>query len=149
MNTIAAQAWEEQVKQYTFNPISKLDHYIKSNFRIIKSMTVMISPTTTTESDADPHVKTVDWFMRINKMVNFDKQTRNAFGLYTLEDAAELKNSNNFTTRTLKDSGEMPRDKQALILMIRATDYSEPQNFTNTLHASYDIDWRTKFTDLS
>lgn len=30
MNTVAAQAWEEQVKQYTFNPISKLDHYIKS-----------------------------------------------------------------------------------------------------------------------
>ena len=149
MNTVAAQAWEEQVKQYTFNPISKLDHYIKSNFRIIKSMTVMISPTSTTESDADPHVKTIDWFMRVNKMVQYDKVTRNGFGDYTLQDAAELKNANNFTTRIQKDCGEMPRDTQAMILLIRATDYSEPQAFTNNLHASYDIDFRVKYTGLT
>lgn len=149
MNTVAAQAWEEQVKQYTFNPISKLDHYIKSNFKIIKSMSVMISPTSTTESDADPHVKTIDWFMRVNKMVQFDKTTRNGFGDYTLQDAAELKNANNFTTRVQKDTSEMPRDTQAMIVLIRATDYSEPQPFTNNLHASYDIDFRTKFTGLS
>lgn len=148
MGTAAAQAWEEMIKQYTFNPISRIDHYIKRNFKTVKSMSFIISPTSTTESDADPHVKTVDWFMRFNRMVNFDKVTRNSDGVYTLQTAADLKSANAEEMRTAHDTSEIPRDKQCLILLIRASDYSAPQEFSNNIHGSYDIDFRTKFTSL-
>ena len=148
MGTAAAQAWEEQVKQYTFNPISRIDHYIKRNFKTVKSMSFIIAPTSTTESDADPHVKTIDWFMRFNKMVNFDKVTRNSNGVYTLQDVADLKTAVQEDARTSHDTSEIPRDKQCTILLIRASDYSAPQAFSNNIHGSYDIDFRTKYTSL-
>lgn len=149
MNTAAMQAWEEMVKQWTFNPISKMDHYIKKNFKTIKSMSFIIDPISVTEQDQDPHVKTIDWFMRVNKMVNFDKLTINSNGKYTLDDPNDLKTAVDHTVRTVSDTSEYPRDKQCLLLLIRCSDYTEPSEvFTNDKHGSYDIDWRTKLTTL-
>jgi len=146
MGTAACEAWEEMVKQYTFNPIAKFDHYIKKNFKTVKSISFIIDPTSTNESDADPHVKTIDWFIRVNKLTNFDKVTQTS--QYTLADAAELKSAADFTANSAQYVSALPRDRETLLLLIRASDYSSPQVFTNNLHGSYDIDFATKFTQL-
>lgn len=148
MGSAAAQAWEELVKQYTYNPIAKIDHYIKRNFRVVKSMSFIISPTMTTEADVDPHVKTIDWFMRVNKLVNFDKATVNNSSGYVIPDADNLKNVLNPELGISEPASDIPRDKQCMLLLVRCSDYSAPVAFTNELHGSYDIDFRTKFTQL-
>ncbi len=149
MDTVAAQAYEEMLKQYTFNPISKIDHYVKRNFKTVKSISFIIQPTSTTETDQDPHVKTIDWFMRVNQMLNFDKVTRNSDGVYTMQDGNSLKTAVQEDTRTVHQTSEYPRDKQVLLLMIRASDYSPATaSFSNVIHGSYDIDFRSKFTSL-
>ena len=149
VNTVAAQAYEEMLKQYTFNPISKIDHYVKRNFKTVKSISFIIQPTSTTESDQDPHVKTIDWFMRVNQMLNFDKVTRNSDGAYTMQDGTNLKTAVQEDARTVHQSAEYPRDKQVLLLMIRASDYSPATTpFSNNIHGSYDIDFRSKFSSL-
>lgn len=147
MNTVAMQAWEEFVKQYTYNPIAKIDHYIKRQFKVVKSMSFIISPTLTTESDVDPHVKTIDWFMRVNKLTHFDKVSKVPGG-YTITDDEQLKNAIANELNVSTPAGEIPRDKECLLLLIRCSDFSAPQAFTNNLHGSYDIDFRTKFTQL-
>lgn len=147
MGTVGMQAWEEFVKQYTYNPIAKIDHYIKRQFKVVKSMSFIISPTLTTEADMDPHVKTIDWFMRVNKLTHFDKVTAAASG-YTVTDDAQLKNAIANEVNVSHPAGVYPRDKECLLLLIRCSDFSAPQAFTNNLHGSYDIDFRTKFTQL-
>lgn len=141
------QAWEEFVKQYTFNPIAKIDHYIKRQFKVVKSMSFIISPTLTVEADVDPHVKTIDWFMRVNKLTHFDKVTSVPTG-YTITDDEQLKNTTANEMNVSVPAGVIPRDKECLLLLVRCSDFSAPQAFTNNLHGSYDIDFRTKFTQL-
>ena len=147
MGTAAAQVWEEMIKQYTFNPISRIDHYIKRQFKVVKSISFIISPTMTTESDVDPHVKTIDWFMRVNKLTHFDKVTSANTGAL-INDDTQLKNATANELNAAHPAGVYPRDKECLLLLIRCSDFSAPQAFTNTLHGSYDIDFRTKFTQL-
>ena len=147
MNSVAMQAWEEFVKQYTYNPIAKIDHYIKRQFKVVKSMSFIISPTLTTEADVDPHVKTIDWFMRVNKLTHFDKVTSANTGAL-INDDTQLKNATANELNASHPAGVYPRDKECLLLLIRCSDFSAPQAFTNTLHGSYDIDFRSKFTQL-
>lgn len=147
MGTAAGQAWEEMVKQYTFNPIAKMDHYLKRNFRTIKSISFIIEPTSTTESDADPHVKTLEWFIRRNKLVNFDKATTTPVAVQ-LQDGNQLKTAAEYTANLATSISKHPRDREQLLLLVRASDYGAPADFSNVVHGSYDIDFATKYTCL-
>jgi len=149
IGTAAAQAWEEMVKQFTFNPIARIDHNIRKAFRIVKSMTVTFDPILTVEADSDPHVKTIDWFIRRNKIVHYDKVSVNETGEYQTFAASELKTAVAPETNQTMSGTDKPRDKEMLFVCVRATDFQPAANFTNSLHASFDLDFRSKFTSLS
>lgn len=146
VGTVAAQAYEGFLKQLTYNPISRITHRGPKHFKVIKSMSFIISPSSTTDGDQDPQVKTIDWFMRFNRVTNYDKASMNISGEFTIDDIADFKNN---TQEELKSSipySSVPRDTQNLILMVRCSDYS-PANpsFTNTIHGSFDLDFKSKY----
>lgn len=149
LGTAAAQAWEEMVKQFTFNPIARIDHNIRKSFRIVKSMTVTFDPVLTVEADSDPHVKTIEWFIRRNKIVHYDKVSVNEVGDYQVFNGAELKTAVAPETNQSMSGGDKPRDKEMLFVCVRATDFMPAAAFTNDRHASFDLDFRSKFTSLN
>lgn len=146
----AAQAYEELLKMYTFNPLSKMDHRIKKNFRIIKTMSWIMGPISSTEVDSDPHVKTINLFIRRNAIVNYDRLTGGALGELTLEDGNDLKTARNHALGTATNLSIHPRHYQHLLMFVRASDFTAPSDvFNNNVHGSYDCVWESKFTNLS
>lgn len=150
MNVAAMQAYEELVKHFTFNPIARIDHNVKKHFKVIKSISFILEPNSLMDGDSDPSVRTIDWFMRVNRVTNYDKTSKNVVSMETIGDADELKNAVNMELGQVRGTGEFPRDNQVMLLMIRASDYGDPAtSFNNMTHASYDIDFRTKFQTLN
>jgi len=149
MNTVAAQAIEGQLKQLTYNPISRIVHRNAKDFKVVKTVSFIIAPTSTTDGDADPQVRTLDWFMRFNRTTMFDKSTVNSVGEYIIDDIADFKNNTQEELKTARQYSMIPRDKQNLILLVRCSDYSAAtENFSNAIHGSFDLDFKTKFITL-
>jgi len=149
LGTAAQQAWEETIKQETFNPLSRIDHRIRNAFKVVKSTSFIIEPKEGDDVDTDPHVKTLEWFIRVNKPTNFDKVTVNSLGDLRITDDATLKTTANLELADGEPYSIYPTDKECLILVVKATSYSTvTDGFTNVQHGSFDIDWRTKFIQL-
>lgn len=146
MGTVGAQAWEEMIKQYTYNPIARIDHNKCKAFKVVKSFSCIIEPTSTTESDADPHVKTLNWFLRVNKVCHFDNATVTSDGTFQIQSTAELKNNVDTAHKSTGAFSVVPRDRESLILLVRCSDYNASTTaFDSNIHGSFDIDVRTKY----
>lgn len=148
MSNEGAQCCEEMIKQFTFNPIARLNHYINKKFKVVKSATFVIAPNSLDDGDADANVKTVDWFLRVNRITRFDKITEGDYGgVNTIETIDEVKAVTEDHTNT--PLSVFPRTRDNLFLIVRASDYSPESSVFNTnIHASYDIDFRSKFSYL-
>jgi len=145
----AAQSYEELLKDRTFNPLSRMDHRIRNNFKIIKTISWIMGPISTTEADSDPHVKTINLFIRRNAIVNYDRLSDPTME-NTLEDGDDLKTARNHALGATQNLSIHPRHYQHLLMFVRASDYTAPaDNFNNAIHGSYDCVWETKFTNLS
>lgn len=150
MNTVASQAWEEMMKQYTYNPIVRIDHNKCKSFKVIKNLSFIIEPISTTESDQDPHVKTINWFIRFNRVTMYDKATISAtepvYGTFTVQDPVELKSAVDTANKASAPYSNIPRDKQNLILVVRCSDYTATSTvFSSETHGSFDLDFKTKY----
>lgn len=84
----AQQYWQSVVKPLITNPCSSIQRQIKSRAKILKTWKIDIDPTSTTESDTDPHCKFVDIFHKLGKV--YDYHTASALQTYPgLSDAAQ------------------------------------------------------------
>lgn len=149
LSPTAAQTWEARIKQFTFNPIASMNWHKRPALKVLKSHSFIINPTESTENDPDPQVKTLKWFVRRNRVLNFGDNTRTQDGQYQTSDVGELSSVADDSLVLHHDYVPYPRSKQQLYLIVQCTDYSSPaETFSNTLHGSYDIDFRSKFTTL-
>jgi hypothetical protein len=70
--------WSSQVKSYAYNPIASIGTSdLQKGFKVVKNVSFTIDPTMSTESDPDPHVKTIKWFMKLNKYLNYKTHQEN------------------------------------------------------------------------
>lgn len=143
------QCLEELLKQYTFNPISKIDRNVRKGFYVVKRFDCTIEANSNEDGDADPNVRTLKWFIRRNRLLRYDETSKAADGRTDLETPSDLKSTVQNDLYMSNPGSVRPRDKQRLFLMVRCTDFSpESAAFSNSIHGSYDIDWRSKFSYL-
>lgn len=123
------------IKPYTFNPlsltsVSKISRYMK----VLKTYTTVIQPTSSSENDSDPHVKSLKWFMRWDRDLSYI-----GTALY-LTSATELNEDGDYAYQNSENSAYvLPRQK--IFLMIRATAYQEQVDagVDNTVSPSFDM----------
>lgn len=119
--------WDSLIKGYAYSPLySGSIHGFKGKKRkVLRRYNVDIDPTSTTETNADPHCKTFRLFFKFNRRCNYDW----------------VKAGGNGQTIAEFDDIDGPTDIQAnqltvhpnarIYLMLRATDYNPKAGFAN------------------
>lgn len=149
----AQQTWEETIKQFTFNPITKLNYEKRPKIKVLKTWERIIQPTSTTENDVDPHVHVLKWFSRWNRVVHYDRVVE-AFnevgGVFRTMDDADYNNMKERTQEWQQPYSHYPEEKDQVFLLIRASAYTEQafEAVSNATCGSFDVSMRSKFSVL-
>lgn len=155
VGTKSQQCYEEMLKEFTYNPLSRLDWRTSKKIKVLKSFERILQPTQTTEVDTDPKVVTLDWYMKWNRIVNFDNVNIDVetSGLRMIDDANLVGNGEPNNSGQAAYSTH-PRPKEQIVLLIRASDYTNPtytlegDAANNNVHPSFDIEMKSKFLEL-
>lgn len=148
------QHLENMTKPFVSNPIAVVDHATRPKWSILKTWEYEIQPTSTTESDAEPHVKTIKFFQRWGRVFHFNDTTgANVGGLQTTKygDSVEIfDGTKSYADYTTGQVNVRPQDRNILFFCIMATDYSAPSTtFSTDTRGSFDVSIRTSWCRLS
>lgn len=147
MSNDGFEVWSELIKQYTFNPISKIDYNIGKRVKVLKTFDTIIQPSATIDGDSDPQVKVLEWFMKWDRLTKYDQEVNTSSGV-PQDDA-------NFATAAQSNYVQRPADtkpaaKSQLLLLIRASDFANrTTTFDNTVSGSFDLEFKSKFVELN
>lgn len=70
----AVRFWDQQIRSFIYNPNFSQPQFggdVRKK-KVIDSRVIEISPTSTTESDQDPHIKTLQLFYRLNRRCKYN-----------------------------------------------------------------------------
>lgn len=123
-----ASFWQSMVKPLLFNPILVQDQKHLRDLRIIKHDEFDMAPAATTETLVNPHVKTVKYFERWNKLCN-----------YSWNDMEQVDMSNADGTQIAIGETRTVLEHKERVYMIIACEAFTNGNFSNTVCGSYDI----------
>lgn len=123
-----AAFWEAMTKPLLFNPILVQDQKHLRDLKIIKHDQFNIAPATSTETLVNPHVKTVKYFERWNKLCN-----------YNWNDMSQVDFSGADGTQASVGENRTTVQHQQRVYMLIACEAFTPGNFSNTVCGSYDI----------
>jgi len=147
LNDIGQQAWQELVKQYTFNPLSKIDINQAQKIKILKTYDVVLQPNQSTDGDPDPQCRVLKWFMKEDRIVRFDDKVEQLAGPIT--DDLQYLNNDQRPEHNQIAAGLIPRVEDHLVLLIRASNYKGAYgSFSNGNDPSFDIDYKAKWVHL-
>lgn len=125
--------WQSMVKPYAYNPIAYVDPKMKQKYKVLKTYSCIIQPTSTTESDADPHVKTLNWFMRWDRIIDYSQDSARFTGVNDVVNEADFLNEEAKYGATTTDT------KSKLFLLIRAQSTFQSETVDNTNMPSFDL----------
>lgn len=124
--------WQSLLKPSMYNPLALTGPGQTRGIKVLKTFTTIIQPTSTTESDANPHTKILKWFMRWDRDINYQQTAQFLPGPSLTGDEDYVEDINQASPYT--------KNKSKIWLMIRCTDYSQSQSEnTNTIHGSFDM----------
>lgn len=146
LNTEGQQAWQELIKQYTFNPLSKIDIHQAKKIKVLKTYDVVIQPNASTDGDPDPSCRTLKWFMKWDRLTKFNDIVQQNPGF---QDDLQYMNNDQRPEFYTTSIGVTPASKSHLMLLIRATNYKGAYgSYSNGNDGSFDIDYKAKWTHL-
>lgn len=141
------QAWQELVKQYTFNPIAKIDIQQARKIKVLKTYDITLQPNSTTDGDPDPQCRVLKWFMKEDRIVRFDDKVEQLAAPF--QDDLQYMNNDQRPEHNQVPAGVTPRTKDHLMLLIRASNYKAAYgSYSNGNDGSFDIDYKAKWVHL-
>lgn len=149
----AQQTFEELIRQYTYNPIMKLNYHKRTNrVKVIHTWEKVIQPNTSIDGDQDPHTHVFKWFQRWNRNVGFDRITATQTTGERTTDDVDYAGAREQTQYLQEPYSNYPNPNEQVFALIRATAFSTAPDsgasVTNDLYGSFDVSMRSKFTRL-
>lgn len=135
-NTNRTALFQSIMKPFVFNPVSTTGSQLRKYMKVLRSETFIIQPTSTTETDQDPHVKTLNWFIRLNRLVDY------AVRQNVLTTDADLADQADFITTQGPQNDCYPNPTSRLYLMIYASNYGAEETDNNGDTPSFDLSAR-------
>lgn len=117
--------WDSMIKSYAYSPLysGSINGFKGKKRKVLRRYNLDIDPTSTTETNADPHCRTFKLFFRFNRRCNYDWQKSGGNGQTITEfddiDAPSEIASNQVTVHP----------NARIYLMLRATDYNPKASF--------------------
>lgn len=129
--------FQSLIKSKAYNPISTSSTQLQKYYKVLKSESFMIQPTSSTETDQDPHVRTVNWFVRLNKLLDYT-QTANK-----ITADADLADQADFVQNIGQQNEAYIKSDKRLYLMIFATNFGADAAESNVDTPSFDLNIRS------
>lgn len=124
------------IKPFTFNPVSTTGSQLRKYMKVLRSETFIIQPTSTTETDQDPHIKTLNWFIRLNRLVDYAVKQNILTSNVDVADQADF----NIVQGQQNDCYANPSNR--LYLMVYASNYGADATQSNADTPSFDLSAR-------
>jgi len=126
--------WQGMTKPYTYNPLALTSIGQLKGIKVLKTYETIIQPTSSTESDIDPHVKVLKWFMRWDREINY-KETASRIGT-----ASDLTEQADYAAQVTTCLG-VTKPRAKLWVLIRASAYQSQTDAAvdNTVSPSFDM----------
>lgn len=134
VNDERSALFQHLLKPLIYNPIATTSALHSRKMKVYKTESFIIDSTSTTETDQDPNVKVLKWFVNMNKICNYVESAQRIDFLADFADQADFAtNTNNqqFATQT--------EVRSRLYLMIRASNYGSDEEQTNADTPSFDL----------
>lgn len=123
-----AAFWQNLTKPLLYNPILVQDQKHMRDVRVIKHDQFHLAPAENTETLVNPHVKTVKYFERWNKLCN-----------YAWSDMANVSFAGDGDTqRSVAETRTTVEDRDRVYMLLMSEAFT-PGAFSNTVNASFDI----------
>jgi len=122
------------VKPLTFNPISSTGGAFNRRVKVIKTMSFIVEPNSTTDGDTDPQVKVVSWQLKFNKLLDFVEKSATLTSTINTNDEADYAPQNGQQIKA------QVKPTSRMYLMVRASNYVMDVSDSNTNTPSFDLD---------
>lgn len=125
--------WQSMVKPYAYNPIAVVNPLMNRKIKVLRTYSTIIQPTSSFENDADPHVKTLRWFMRWDRTVDYSQSNR------FLGTGGDVANQADFIQEEAAYGSTSTDSKSKLFLLVRCQSPTEVTTEVNTDSPSFDL----------
>lgn len=136
VNNQRTALFQALIKSKAFNPISTSSTQLRKYYKVLKSESFIIQPTSTTETDQDPHVRTVSWFVRMNKFLDYVQQANK------ITTDADLLDQADFVQNIGQQNDCYIKPEKRVYLMIYATNFGVDAADSNVDTPSFDLSIR-------
>lgn len=130
------------LKPYVFNPIATTQNSFKQKMQILKTQDIQIEDTDTSSTDQDPHVRNVNWFVRLDRICNYVETG-------TKLTAVNFENEADYGVQQGAQNSCYVQPKSRVFLMIIASNYGRDTSVDSTTSPSFDINVRLCHESLS
>lgn len=138
--------FQSLLKPIAHNPISMTGSDMRKYMKVLRSETFLIQPTSTTETDQDPHVRTLKWFCKFNRLIDYAQREN------VLNRAVDVVDESDFAVNIGNQNSSYAESTKRLYLMISATNYgldSTGESPTNVETPSFDLAVRMCHTTMA
>lgn len=137
--------WDAQIRPFISNPnLHQISYGDKKYKKVIDSRVIEIGPTSTTESDQDPHVKTLQLFYKFNRRCNYAWKD---FIAAPAENPSNAQLTTVFIPQAQGDNQTQVHPRARLFLLVRAVKFVRNALYgdqTNVDTPSWNLQVRTK-----
>jgi hypothetical protein len=145
----ATAFWQSMVKPLLYNPILVQSSTHMKDVKVLKHDVFKFEPKLSTEPQAQegygsatwPHIKTVSYFERMNRTMNY--KWNDSDGVSLAAGVADVQQDAGDTRCTVE-----PKSRVYLMIAAEAFEYSDTNAFNNLRNASYDIMIKHKHTKV-
>lgn len=138
--------WDQQIRPFIYNDVFNQNSFgaTPRMKRVMDRKIIEFQPTSTTESDADPHLRTVKLFWRLNRYSNFMWKDSLTSG----DNVTNTQLTTPYMHVSQGDNQNRVHPKARLYLMMRAVKFVRDATYvaqTNTSTPSFNIQLRTRW----
>lgn len=132
--------YQSMIKSWTFNPISTTGGLQARKYKVLKTQTITIEPSPTTDGDQDPQCVVYKAFLKLNKICKYEETS--AF----LTSDVDTNDQADFAVNTGTQITTQVNPTSRIYLVIRATNYGADAGDTNVNTPSFDLSVRIRHT---
>ena len=138
------QPWINLAARNTASPVQNIPTSSRNPWRVLRSMTYEIQPTSTTEGDANGHDVVQKWFWRCNRVVRYDSH-----GFVNTDDSnATNLNIGDATTPDTNLTNWTALGSR-VYMVVSAYSPNEVDSFDPTVHPSFEYSFEKKLSTLT
>lgn len=141
--------WQPRLKALVANPLASQPGCKRGDMTIVRQKTFLIGPTSTVETDPDPHLVNVKWTHQMNKVLNMRKYQPTVTDDLSIVDATKAKVDTATAVTSAENLGQAtPHGKDRLYLLVQANAWTPVATGTSVTSAntpSFDVVLRTTY----